>query len=146
MLTEGQVTFMTSQNGDVESTDSLHGDSAMGWELFGRGAVRKGKWKLVHIEPQAGGREDGDWQLYDLSQDQGEIEDVSESHPEVKKELLEMWEQYRAETGVVWGTPIKFVGDEWDGNAEEGIIGGDAITQTRAWMNVRKGEAPSPAA
>lgn len=133
---------MMGQTGDNEASDALHGDSAMGWELFGRAAVRKGKWKLVNIEAKFGGREDGDWQLYDLEQDAGEIEDISEKYPEIKKELLEMWEQYRAETGVVWGAPIKFVGEEWDGNAEEGIIGGDAITQTRAWMKVRKGEAP----
>ena len=133
---------MTAQTGDNDSSDAILGDTAMGWELFGRGAVRKGRWKLVHIEPAFGGREDGDWQLYDLSSDQGETEDLSERHPGVKRELLEMWEQYRSETGVVWGTPIRFVGEEWDGNDEKRIIGGDAITQTRAWMKVRRNEAP----
>lgn len=124
------------------SSSAIHGDNAMGWELFGRGAVRKGKYKLVHIEPGAGGREDDGWQLYDLSKDPGETEDLADSNPDKVKELLEVWEQYRAETGVVWGTPIKFVGDEWDGNDEEGIIGGDAITQTKAWMKVTKNGAP----
>ncbi|MCJ1300910.1 hypothetical protein MMC08_003709, partial [Hypocenomyce scalaris] len=93
---------------------------------------------LVHIEPSAGGREDDGWQLYDLSRDPGEIEDLADAQPEKVKEMLELWEQYRAETGVVWGDPIRYVGEEWDGNDEEGIIGGDAITQTRAWMKVKK--------
>jgi hypothetical protein len=131
------------------SMDSIHGNKGMGWELFGRGAVRKGKWKLVHIEQAVGGRgsndfngSEGGWQLYDLSQDPGEIDDIAGIHPEVVKELLEIWDQYRAETGVVWGTPIRFVGNEWDGNSEDGIIGGDALTQTKAWMNVRKNQAP----
>lgn len=128
--------------GNGTSANAIHGDNAMGWELFGRGAVRKGKYKLVHIEPSAGGREDDGWQLYDLSKDPGETEDLADTNPEKVKELLEVWEQYRAETGVVWGTPIKFVGDEWDGNEEEGIIGGDAITQTKAWMKVTKNSAP----
>ncbi|KAK2763692.1 hypothetical protein FQN54_009308 [Arachnomyces sp. PD_36] len=127
---------------NAASSSAIHGDNAMGWELFGRGAVRKGKYKLVHIEPSAGGREDDGWQLYDLSKDPGETEDLADSNPEKVKELLEVWEQYRAETGVVWGTPIKFVGEEWDGNDEEGIIGGDAITQTKAWMKVTKNSAP----
>lgn len=141
------VPFMTSSavagsNGDKANV-SIHGPgSSMGWELFGRGAVRKGNWKLVHIEPSAGGRADGKWQLYDLSADLGEVNDLADARPEVVEELLVLWEAYRKETGVVWGTPIRYVGEEWDGNAEEGIIGGDAITQTRAWMAVRKDQAP----
>lgn len=134
---------MTSTDLSNDSADSIHDStSSMGWELFGRAAIRKGKYKLVHIEPKLGGREDGKWQLYDLSMDQGEIQDLSDSKPEIVQDLLEVWEKYREETGVVWGQPIKFVGEEWDGNDEEGIIGGDAITQTRAWMKVTQGSAP----
>ncbi|KIY01124.1 uncharacterized protein Z520_02676 [Fonsecaea multimorphosa CBS 102226] len=137
------VPFMTSTGSSNDALDTIHdSNSSMGWELFGRAAIRKGNWKLVHIEPKFGGREDGKWQLYDLSTDKGEIEDLSESRPEIVEELLQIWEKYKAETGVVWGQPIRYVGEEWDGNAEEGIIGGDAITQTTAWMKVRKGEAP----
>ncbi|PCH02297.1 Alkaline phosphatase-like, alpha/beta/alpha [Penicillium occitanis (nom. inval.)] len=142
------IPYMTSTS-DNTSMDSIHGDDGMGWELFGRGAVRKGKYKLVHIENAVGGRGSNDrdgsqdgWQLYDLSQDPGEIDDIAEKHPDVFKELLKVWDQYCVETGVVWGAPIRFVGEEWDGNSEEGIIGGDAITQTTAWMKVRKNEAP----
>ena len=122
--------------------DVIHPDSVMGWELFGRAAVRKGKYKLVHIDAASGGREDGGWQLYDLSKDPGEIHDLSESHPAKVKELLKIWEEYRSETGVVWGVPIRYVGEIWDGNDEEGYVGGDAITQTQAWMRVTKGQTP----
>ncbi len=136
---------MTSTSSNNDSTHSIHDpSSSMGWELFGRGAVRKGNYKLVHIEPNMGGRADGKWQLYDLSTDQGEIEDLADSKPEIVQDLLKVWEKYRAETGVVWGTPIRYVGDEWDGNEEDGIIGGDAITQTTAWMKVRQNQAPTP--
>ncbi|CAM1501238.1 Fc.00g104000.m01.CDS01 [Cosmosporella sp. VM-42] len=102
-----------------EAGDAIHGDTAKGWEqLFGRGA------------------------LYNLSKDLGEITDLSEAKLEMAKELLEMWERYRKETGVVWGTPIRYVGEQWDGNYEEGIIGRDAITQTRAWIKVWRNETP----
>ncbi|KAF2452370.1 alkaline-phosphatase-like protein [Lineolata rhizophorae] len=134
------VPYMMSGTTSGSAMDAIHGESSMGWELFGRGAVRKGKYKLVHIEPAMGGRADDGWQLYDLSKDPGETEDLADTNQDVVKELLDIWEQYRAETGVVWGTPIKYVGEEWDGNDEEGIIGGDAISQTRAWMRVRKNE------
>ena len=124
-------------------TTAIHGDtSTMGWELFGRGAVRQGRWKLVHVEPSAGGRNDGKWQLYDIEADPGEVDDLSDSMPDKVTELTKIWEEYREATGVVWGMPVKMVGDEWDGNSED-IIGGDAISQTQAWMHVRKGEAPA---
>ncbi|CAL5867002.1 uncharacterized protein PFLUO_LOCUS1214 [Penicillium psychrofluorescens] len=134
------VPFMMGDG--LNSPDAIHGDTAMGWELFGRAAVRQLNWKLVSIESSMGGRKDGGWQLYDLSTDPGETVDLADEKPEKVKELTEIWEQYRKETGVVWGTPIKFVGEEWDGNDEDGIVGGDAITQTKAWMKVRKNEAP----
>lgn len=124
-------------------TTTIHGDNgSMGWELFGRAAIRQGKYKLVHVEPFAGGREDQKWQLYDLEKDPGEVDDLSEAMPGKVEELTSMWEEYRQATGVVWGEPIRFVGEEWDGFDDERIIGGDAITQTQAWMRVRKGGVP----
>ena len=136
MIPGPQVPYMTSGRATNSDAHDIHGDNAMGWELFGRGEVRKGKYKLVHIEASMGGRADDGWQLYDLAKDPGETVDLADGQPEKVKEMLHVWEQYRAETGVVWGAPIRYVGDEWDGNSEEGVVGGDAITQTRAWMKV----------
>lgn len=133
---------MLGRNGDNETTDAIHGDNAMGWELFGRAAVRKGNWKLVHVPELWGGRGDGNWQLYNLAQDPGETQDLSGENPDVVTELLKMWDQYRAETGTVWGMPIRFVGEEWAGIDDEDMIGGDPVEQTRAWMRVRKNESP----
>jgi len=120
---------------------AIHADSIMGWELFGRGAIRSGEFKLVHIEVEKGGRDDDGWELFDISKDPGEIEDLADAQPGKVKEMLKLWDQYVAETGVVWGTPIRSVGQEWDGN-DESIIGGDHITQTKAWMAVTKNRAP----
>lgn len=75
-------------------------DFISGWETCGRAAIRKGDWKAVFI-PKPKGPER--WQLYDLSRDKGEVNDLSErpEYAEKMKELLACWEQYVLETGVV---------------------------------------------
>ena len=40
------------------SIKDVHASSIMGWELFGRGAIRSGECKLVHVEVEKGGRKD----------------------------------------------------------------------------------------
>ncbi|KUI57664.1 Arylsulfatase [Cytospora mali] len=67
-----------------------------GWELFGRRAVRRGKWKAV-FEPAPGAEE---WELYDLSTDLGEVHNLAGEEPGVLEELLVEWERYFAETGM----------------------------------------------
>ncbi len=69
-----------------------------GWELCGRGAIRKGQWKAVFI-PKPKGTEK--WQLYDLSKDPGEVHDLTDDFPEKLAELLVHWENYVKECGVV---------------------------------------------
>lgn len=77
----------------------VHGkDFVTGWELCGRGAIRKADWKAVFI-PKPKGPER--WQLYDLSTDPGEVDDLAEVHPTKVEELLAHWEQYVVECGVV---------------------------------------------
>lgn len=56
-------------------------------------------------------------------------------------ELLQLWEQYRAETGVVWGTPAKQERKLCDGSPED-VIGGNMLTYMCKWMHVRKGRPP----
>jgi arylsulfatase A-like enzyme len=68
--------------------------------------LRKGKWKILHVGPAAGGRQDGKWQLYDMSVDPGEIHDLSEQNPKVMEELLKDWEEYVSQTGTAWGDDV----------------------------------------
>jgi arylsulfatase len=72
--------------------------TSTGWELFGRRAIRKDNWKAVYV-PDLAGR--SRWQLYDLDSDRGEVFDQAEARPEILAELLELWERYRLETGVI---------------------------------------------
>lgn len=73
-------------------------DFIQGWETCGRAALRYGDWKIVFI-PKPKGPER--WQLFNLSTDPGEVDDLAESDPERLKQLLKMWDLYVLETGVV---------------------------------------------
>jgi arylsulfatase len=80
-------------------TEAVH-DAATGtgWELFGRRAIRQGDWKALYLPAPYG---PGAWQLYDLSADPGEIDDLAVSRPEKLAELLELWDRYVKESGVI---------------------------------------------
>jgi len=81
-------------NTDVVHTD----DTAVSWELFGMRAVRKGDFKLLWLVEPFG---PGDWQLYNLAKDPGETTDLSGSMPELRSEMIGVWNQYSQETGVI---------------------------------------------
>ncbi len=76
--------------------------TSTGWELFNRRALRRDDWKAVYI-PGADGI--SRWQLYDLSADPGEVDDLAERHPDKLAELLALYDLYAAEMGVI-STPI----------------------------------------
>ena len=73
-------------------------DFVCGWELCGRGAIRKGNWKAVFLPPPKGTDK---WQLYDLARDEGETEDLAEKEQGIMEELMSHWENYVLECGVV---------------------------------------------
>lgn len=125
------VPFMTG--GAQGGVSGIHGDDEfMGWELFGRAALRKGNWKIVNMPEDAFGK--NRWELFDLSVDPGETDDLAESHPEKLQGLLKAWDQYVLETGTVWGEPVS--GEIAWGNLPEDSVGGDPIAQTKIWMTI----------
>lgn len=71
------------------------------WEFHekgGRKALRKGNWKFVQynfLNPDKTTKE-----LYELSKDIGENNNVAEEHPEIVKELLELMNSARTESEV----------------------------------------------
>lgn len=71
----------------------------LGWELFGNRAIRQGDWKLLYLLKGAGGS--GDWELFNLREDPAELHDLSSTHPEKRKALLELWNQYVKRNGVI---------------------------------------------
>ncbi|MEJ7826647.1 MAG: arylsulfatase [Segetibacter sp.] len=82
-----------------KKTNNVHNeDYVMGWELFGRCAVRKGKWKITKIEPPFG---KGDFELFDLEKDPTESHDLSGQYPNKYLEMLRHWKAYIKENGVI---------------------------------------------
>jgi len=80
-------------------SDSIYeNDTAISWEIAGRRAVRKGDLKLVWLASPAG---IDDWQLYDLSRDPAELNDLSIERPAQRKEMIGIWSQYAKDVGVV---------------------------------------------
>jgi arylsulfatase len=73
-------------------------DTAVSWELIGFRAVRKGDFKLIWLPIPFG---NDDWQLYDLSKDPAELNDLSQELPKLRKEMISIWNQYSEEVGVV---------------------------------------------
>lgn len=59
--------------------------------------VRKGDWKLVNIERPF---DEANFELYDLSTDRGEQNNVKELYPDVYRDLLNEWYFYRDEVKV----------------------------------------------
>jgi arylsulfatase len=73
-------------------------DYVMGWELFGRCAVRKGKWKITKIEPPFG---KGVFELFDMQKDPTESHDLSAQYPDKYREMLNHWKDYVKNNGVI---------------------------------------------
>ena len=71
----------------------------------GNRALRKGHWKILHtVETrddgwaQVAARENarpGDWELYDLSADRAEQNNLAAERPEIVRELAELWDRWR---------------------------------------------------
>ena len=67
------------------------------WQHLDHSAVRQGNWKLVTLND----RDTIDWELYDLSLDRSETDNVIEEHPEVARTLKGKWRAWAAEVDVL---------------------------------------------
>jgi arylsulfatase len=81
-------------NGD---SVSVHTGEGRGWELFEMKAFIKGNWKILRL-PQPMGT--GTWQLYNLEKDPAETTDLSSQFPEIKKQLVDAWNNYALKNEV----------------------------------------------
>ncbi|KIW29059.1 uncharacterized protein PV07_04904 [Cladophialophora immunda] len=123
---------------------AIHSSSEpVGWELFARGALRKGDWKIVHFSKERGGAGEGDdgWELFNVVDDPGETNDRAQAEPQKLQELLACWDEYVSECGIVWGPGAMAPGL---GRDEAPELWEDEIELQKSWMGARGGETPVP--
>jgi len=84
------------------------GADQVGYELFGMKALFDGDWKILWMPPPFG---PGDWQLYKLSEDPGELTDLSDRQPDRLVKMIAKWEQYKEENRVL-DISLNLSGDE----------------------------------
>ena len=89
-------------------SETVHDENyTMGWELFGRRAVRQGDWKIVWEpsgipwKPDDPNVIEDQWRLYNLATDPGEQIDLATQEPEKLNDLITQWESYVMETGFI---------------------------------------------
>lgn len=73
-------------------------DKAIGYELSGNAALFKGDFKLLKVAAPVG---DGQWRLYNLQTDPGEVNDLGAQMPERFKAMRADYEHYAKSHGVL---------------------------------------------
>jgi len=74
--------------------DKPHGREVLYFEHMGNRAVRRGKWKLV-------AQREGPWELHDMDAGRTETNDVAAEHPEIVKELTELYHTWAKRCNVM---------------------------------------------
>lgn len=81
-----------------ETTFIYDDDDVIGVEAAGQAALFRGEHKLVKNSAPYG---DGQWRLYNLADDPGETADLSVAQPELFAEMMQAYETYAEENGVL---------------------------------------------
>ncbi|KAI0475071.1 alkaline-phosphatase-like protein [Xylariaceae sp. FL0804] len=99
LLGRSMATFLSSRGGAGAGAATIHpADYAVGFEVCGSGALRRGDMKITFVPRPRGPQR---WELFDVARDPGETRDLAAERPEVLEELLALWERYKADAGVV---------------------------------------------
>ncbi|TLD72706.1 sulfatase [Phragmitibacter flavus] len=64
-------------------------DRPLFWRMGKRNAMRSGDWKLI--------RDGGEWELYDLARDIGELNNLAAREPDRVRQMSRLWEEWSAE-------------------------------------------------
>ena len=82
-----------------ESKKAIYDDKEfIGGEMSGGKWMRQGDIKAVLVPEPYG---TGNWQLFDVVKDPGEVKDLSRQMPDKLKALIAAWDQYAEDVGVV---------------------------------------------
>jgi arylsulfatase A-like enzyme len=69
--------------------------AALYWRLGPQKAIRQGRWKLVDWRDFTAKTQSG-WQLFDLTRDIGEGQDLAAAHPEIVAQLTQLWDRWNS--------------------------------------------------
>jgi len=73
---------------------------------YGMDAYRQGDWKVLRLPEPFGS---GDWQLYNLAADPGELRDLAAKFPDRAQALADLFADYAESNGVINpGTPTAY--------------------------------------
>lgn len=110
------------------AVDNVRGDEPLGYELSGNAALFRGDYKLVRNLPPTG---DGQWRLYNIRRDAGEVEDLSQAEPDRFAAMLADYRDYATKNGVLEmpegyrsDEQINLYAERRNGALVRGIIGG----------------------
>jgi arylsulfatase len=78
----------------VFTGESMERNRELYWEHFGHQAMRKGKWKIISRAPEF------DWELFDLSQDPTELQEIGTQYPQVLEAMRNDYANWAQQVGV----------------------------------------------
>ncbi len=70
------------------------GHDILCWEHEGGKAIREGDWKMSALEGH-------EWELFDLSKDRSEMNNLADKYPEKVKQLEKDWEEWAVRVGLI---------------------------------------------
>ncbi|MBE9663978.1 arylsulfatase [Mucilaginibacter myungsuensis] len=92
---EGKSMVPTFTNQEVKR-------EAIFWDHEMNRAVRMGKWKLVSEADLKGKTyKSHPWELYDITTDRAELNDLAAQHPDLVKKMSDMWDAYAKRTNIL---------------------------------------------
>lgn len=81
------------------NADRVYGEEdAVGYELTGHAVLFQGDYKLVVNQPPLG---DGQWRLYNIARDPGEVVDLASGRPVIFQRMLARYQRYARDNGVL---------------------------------------------
>ncbi len=69
----------------------IHDEYGFGYELFEMRAYFKNEWKILRLPVPFGS---GEWELYNIKTDPGELSNLADQHPDKLNELISLYDQY----------------------------------------------------
>ena len=80
----------------------LHENDLYGFSVHRRQGLQFNQWKIVRLPEPYG---DYTWELYDLDADPGETSNLAGKMPDLTKEMVQRWEAFASDTGIIVSEP-----------------------------------------